>query len=118
MPSGKEIPLETIATDDLLPLYIATLCRFPPGNILANLHYTQYFARTQNTTYMSDGRLQFALATFEAAVTFLQNFEVNFNILSQSDGHINNPVTSNSINGTDNTADNFYFDKSTNKNSI
>ena len=42
---GKPVEMEVIAADDLLPLLIAVICRFPPGNISANLRYTQLQCR-------------------------------------------------------------------------
>ncbi len=61
----------SLATDDLLPIYIRVVVQAAPGLLLANLLYMSTYAPSD----VLEGKYGFYLATFESAVMFISNIE-------------------------------------------
>ena len=61
----------SLATDDLLPIYIRVVVQAAPGLLLANLLYMSTYAPSD----VLEGKYGFYLATFESAVMFISNMK-------------------------------------------
>eukprot|EP00943_MAST-04B_sp_MAST-4B-sp1_P000591 g591.t1 len=86
----------SLATDDLLPIYIRVVVQAAPGLLLANLQYMSAFAPSD----VLEGKYGFYLATFESAVMYIRNMKMqnenvsiddpNTNINTEASDNVNN----------------------------